>query len=363
MVRRAGPCDARRGRVRGHLLPHESRLLGDARRGRVRDYRWSGAPAEDLRRGLGTRHLGPVGQQHTTPATTQARRRPVTVPDGHRTVSQPRSGRVGKARPEAAMGAGTDELIVGDRGLDPHVDTGTGPGWSLRTPKHSSTLTWTHGDRGGGIARGAHRPGTSHAAAGPGGSRTARTSQHGDPLTQPQGPAPETPRRTTSLRQPSRTRGSQPRELWRYRLLGGDLHALAGARPPPRWSPRRRLPTLARPREPGPNASFPTRWHGDPHTAAGASPPPRATRPPARSRPYALAGAGTPRWDQGHAREADPTRPQGPAPATEAGATGVSDPTQPQGPGSSSWRTSGPPPGRRTPPSRPGSPGRSRGSS
>jgi len=193
------------------------------------------------------------------------------------------------------------------------VDTGTGPGWSLRTPKHSSTLTWTHGDRGGGIARGAHRPGTSHAAAGPGGSRTARTSQHGDPLTQPQGPAPETPRRTTSLRQPSRTRGSQPRELWRYRLLGGDLHALAGARPPPRWSPRRRLPTLARPREPGPNASFPTRWHGDPHTAAGASPPPRATRPPARSRPYALAGAGTPRWDQGHAREADPTRPQGPA--------------------------------------------------
>lgn len=84
MVRRAGPCDARRGRVR--------------------DYQWSGAPAEDLRRGLGTRHLDPVGQQHTILATTQARRRPVTVPDGHRAVSQPRSGRVGKARPEAAMG-------------------------------------------------------------------------------------------------------------------------------------------------------------------------------------------------------------------------------------------------------------------
>lgn len=103
MVRRAGPCDARRGRVRGHLLPHESRLLGDARRGPVKATEWPGAPAENLRRGLGSRHLGPVGQQHTILATTQARRRPVTVPDGHRAVSQPRSGRVGKARPEAAM--------------------------------------------------------------------------------------------------------------------------------------------------------------------------------------------------------------------------------------------------------------------
>lgn len=125
MVRRAGPCDARRGPVKAT--------------------EWSGAPAEDPRRGLGSRHLGPVGQQHTTPATTQARRRPVTVPDGHRAVSQPRSGRVGKARPEAAMGAGTDELMVGDRGLGPHVGTGTGPGWSLRTPKRSSTLTWARG--------------------------------------------------------------------------------------------------------------------------------------------------------------------------------------------------------------------------
>lgn len=165
-------------------------------------------------------------------------------------------------------------------------------------PRNTARPSRGHGDRGGGIARGAHRPGTSHAAAGPGGSRTARTSQHGDPLTQPQGPAPETPRRTTSLRQPSRTRGSQPRELWRYRLLGGDLHALAGASPPPRWSPGRRLPTLTQPRgqvptrasqpagtvtltqprEPGPH---PLRGHGgdgDPHTAAG---------------------AGTPRWDQG----------------------------------------------------------------
>ena len=211
MVRRAGPCDARRGRVRGHLLPHESRLLGDARRGRVRDYRWSGAPAEDLRRGLGTRHLGPVGQQHTTPATTQARRRPVTVPDGHRAVSQPRSGRVGKARPEAAMGAGTDELIVGDRGLDPHVDTGTGPGWSLRTPKHSSTLTWTHGDRAGLVLahpetqldphvdtrgpgragpcapRNTARPSRGHTGTGAAGSRAVRTVQ--GLLTRPRGQA------------------------------------------------------------------------------------------------------------------------------------------------------------------------------
>ena len=231
-------------------------------------------------------------------------------------------------------------------------------------PRNAARPSRGHGDQGGGLARGAHRPGTSHAAAGPGGSRTARTSQHGDPLTQPQGPAPETPRRTTSLRQPSRTRGSQP-------ATPGDQ--APGAEPTLRTRRSQAatpvVPGVAaadptQPREPGPNvSSFPTRWHGDPHTAAGASPPPRATRPPARSRPYALAGAGTPRWDQGHAREADPTRPQGPAPATEAGATGVSDPTQPRGPGSSSWRTSGPPPGRRTPPSRPGSPGRSRGSS
>ena len=293
MVRRAGPCDARRGRVR--------------------DYRWSGAPAEDLRRGLGSRHLGPVGQQHTILATTQARRRPVTVPDGHRAVSQPRSGRVGKARPEAAMGAGTDELIVGDRGLGPHVDTGTGPGWSLRTPKRSSTLTWTHGDRAGGLARSAHCPGASHAAAGPGGSKTARANQHGDPhaatgasagdapadhviaatLTHSREPAPRTLALQTARGRPSRTRGSQAATPVVPKAAATDPHAATG---------------------PGPNASFPTRWHGDPHALAGARPPSRATRPPARSRPYAAAGAGTPRWDQGHAREADPTQPQGPGP-------------------------------------------------
>ena len=209
-------------------------------------------------------------------------------------------------------------------------------------PRNAARPSRGHGDQGGGLARGAHRPGTSHAAAGPGGSRTARTSQHGDPLTQPQGPAPETPRRTTSLRQPSRTRGSQPRELWRYRLLGGDLHALAGAGPPPRWSPGRRLPTLAQPR-----GQVPTRASQPASTVT-------LTRPRELAHP-----AGT---------RATPGRPtlrsrRGRAPATEAGATGVSDPTRPRGPGSSSWRTSGPPPGRRTPPSRPGSPGRSRGSS
>ena len=210
-------------------------------------------------------------------------------------------------------------------------------------PRNAARPSRGHGDQGGGLARGAHRPGTSHAAAGPGGSRTARTSQHGDPLTQPQGPAPETPRRTTSLRQPSRTRGSQP-------ATPGDQ--APGAEPTLRTRRSQAatpvVPGVAaadptQPREPGPNvSSFPARRSGPtPRSCGGRAPMPGYCR---RSGP-------TPRSHGSQA--ATPVVPR----------VAATDPTRPQGPGSSSWRTSGPPPGRRTPPSRPGSPGRSRGSS
>ena len=190
-------------------------------------------------------------------------------------------------------------------------------------PRNAARPSRGHEDRGGGLARSAHCPGASHAAAGPGGSRTACTNQHSDPDAATGTSAGDAPGDQTPGEEPTlRTRRSQ--------AATPVVPGVAAADP-------------TQPREPGPNvSSFPARRSGPtPRSCGGRAPMPGYCR---RSGP-------TPRSHGSQA--ATPVVPR----------VAATDPTQPRGPGSSSWRTSGPPPGRRTPPSRPGSPGRSRGSS